>query len=262
MIGHVVSADEPDIFRPALAVNTPTVSMTLMPTTQRGCVVLLVMLAGTWACSDSEGTVSSPSPSPSPATPFSLSGQVTDAVTAAPIAGAVVSINGRYTANTDTSGNYTLTGLLDYGSGHDFTYVSAESYASDYRYIRGTTQNVRLYRIERIVAGASQPVTVTPNDSLCVNNVQDSPGLGPDYLCRSVFVVAPNDGSVTIEAVSTQDGTRPVLEVETVGVSPCCDERMGNPTTMRVTAGMTIVVHVEMLSSSTSAQSFVVKTAQ
>jgi len=65
---------------------------------------------------------------------------------------------------------------------------------------------------------------------------------------------------VTIEAVSSQDGARPPLEVETVGVSPCCSERMGNPTTIRVTAGTVLVVNVEMLANSTSAQSFVVNT--
>jgi hypothetical protein len=75
-----------------------------------------------------------------------------------------------------------------------------------------------------------------------------------------VWVVAPNDGAVTIEAVSSQDGARPPLEVETVGVSPCCSERMGNPTTIRVTAGTVLVVNVEMLANSTSAQSFVVNT--
>jgi hypothetical protein len=68
-----------------------------------------------------------------------------------------------------------------------------------------------------------------------------------------VSVVAPHDGAVTIEAASTQDGAHQRLEVETVGASPCCSERIGNPTTIQVTAGTVIVVNVEMLSSSTSA---------
>ena len=185
-----------------------------------------------------------------------------DATTGGPIAGAVVSINGRYRATTDNSGNHSVAGLLDAGSNTDITYVSAENYVSDYRYIQGrTVQNVRLHRIERIVAGESKLVTIAPDDTLCVNNVQDTPGIGPDYVCRSVFVVAPNAGAVTIEAVSTRDGAHAPLEVETVGVSPCCSERMGNPTTIHVTAGTVIVVNVEMLSSSTSTQSFVVSTS-
>jgi hypothetical protein len=192
---------------------------------------------------------------------ITLTGRVTNAATDSPIPGAVVSINGRYRGTTDNSGHYTVAGLLDYGSGYDYTYVSAENYFPDYRYIKGrTVQNVRLHRTERIVAGQSKLLTIAPDDTLCVNNVQDSPGIGPDYLCSSVLVLAPNDGVVTIEAVSTQDGAYTPLEVETVGVSPCCSERMGNPTTIRVTAGTVIVVNVEMLANSTSAQSFVVNT--
>ena len=160
---------------------------------------------------------------------ITLTGRVTNAATDGPIAGAVVSINGRYRGTTDNSGHYTVAGLLDYGRSYDYTYVSAENYFPDYRYIKGrTVQNVRLQRIERIVAGQSKLVTIAPDDTLCVNNVQDTPGIGQDYLCSSVLVLAPNDGVVTIEAVSTQDGGYPPLEVETVGVSPCCSERMGN----------------------------------
>jgi hypothetical protein len=196
---------------------------------------------------------------PQPAA-ITLNGQVADAATGGPIAGAVVSINGRYTAATDNSGHFSVAGLLDYGSNHDFTYVSAENYFPDYRHILGTIQNVRLHRVERIVAGGSKLVTIAPDDSLCANNVQDAPSI-QDYVCRRVFVVAPNDGAVTIEAVSTQDGSHPPLEVETVGILPCCSERMGNPTTIEVAAGTVIVVNVEMLSSSASAQSFVVNTS-
>lgn len=240
---------------------------------ERACIVLLIAFAA--ACSTTtaptpappapSAPTASPSPTPpSPAPPGSiiLTGRVTDTGTSAPIAGAIVSINGRYRGTTDASGNYTVTGLLDYGSRHDYTYTSVADFFSDYRYIRSTAHNVRLRRIERIAAGDSRTLTVSPDDSLCVNNVQDTPGLGPDYVCRSVFVVVPNDGAVTIEAVSTQDGTHPPLEVEAVGVSPCCFERIANPTTIQVVAGTVIVVNVEMLSSSTASQSFVVNTSR
>jgi hypothetical protein len=189
-----------------------------------------------------------------------LTGRVTDAATGGPIAGARVSINGGPPGTTDSSGNYSVAGLLAAGSNSGFTYVSAQNYVSDYRYIQGrTVQNVRLNRVERIVAGESTRVTIAPEDTLCLNNAQDTLGLGPDYLCRSVFVVAPTDGAVTIEAVSTRDGAHPPLEVEeSPGGS---DARMGNPTTIQVSAGTVIVVNVEMPASSTSAQSFVVNTS-
>jgi hypothetical protein len=234
----------------------------------RGCIVVLMTLASTWSCSG--GSASAPSPSPSSRTldssfrpepmGIALTGRVTDAATGGAIAGALVSINGRYRVVADNSGQFSVAGLLDYGSNHDFTYVSAENYVADYRYIRGTTQNVHLHRIERIAAGESKLVTIAPDDTLCVNNTQDTPGIGPDYLCRSVFVVAPNDGAVTIEVVSTRDGEHPRVEVETIGVSPCCSERLGNPTTIQVPAGAVIAVNVEMLANSPSTQSFAVST--
>ena len=223
------------------------------------------LLAG--GCGSSLPAPAAPTaPSPNPATTFpqpveiTVNGRVVDGATGAPINGARVSIDGRYTGTTDNSGTFSVAGL-GYGSNRDYTYVSAENYAADFRWIRGTIHNVHLHRVERIVAGESKLVTIEPDDTLCVNNVQDTLGLGPDYLCRSVFVVAPNDGAVTIEAVSTQDGAHPPVEVETRGVSPCCSERMGNPTTIQVAAGTVIVVNVEMRASSTSTQSFVVNTS-
>ena len=230
---------------------------------KRGRIVVFMALASMWACSDGKGAATTPSGlaglHPTPL----LTGIVSDRDTSASVAGATVYIVDRSgsakSTTTDVSGNYSFTtvhqsGLAVNASG--YTYVSAENYVGDYRYIRGTTHNVRMPRIERIMAGESKLVTVAPDDSLCINNVQDSPGLGPDYVCRSVFVVAPNDGAVTIEAVSTQDGSHPFLEVETVGGSA----RMGNPTTIQVKAGTVIVATVEMLSNSTASQSFVVTT--
>src|SRR5687768_16526928 len=142
----------------------------------RAACVLLMMLA--CACDGGNGTPTapssspsaapspppsaSPSPSPTPRRSIVLIGQVTDSTTSAPISGAIVSINGRYAATTNSSGHYSLTGLLDAGGDYNYTYVSANNYASDYRYIRATTQNVRLYRIERFTAGDSKAVTVAP----------------------------------------------------------------------------------------------------
>lgn len=205
---------------------------------------------------------SAPSPSARPSLPpIELTGQVIDAATSAPIAGATVRINGRYSSVTDPSGKYIVSGLLDAGAGYDFTFVSAADYVSDYRYIRSSTQDVRLNRIERIAAGESKFITVEPNDTLCVNNMQDSPGLGQDYVCRSIRVIARSDGILTIEAVSTQTGMHPLLEVETVGVQPCCSERLGNPTSIQVRAGTELVANVEMSFGSTTSQSFMLTTS-
>jgi hypothetical protein len=149
--------------------------------------------------------------------------------------------------------------MLDGGGDADFTYVSATNYTSDYRYIRGTTQDVRLHRLQRIAAGTSTTITVTSDDTLCLNNIQDTLGLPPDYVCRSIRIVAPADGTIAVEAVSSE-GAHPPLEVETVGVQPCCSERMGNPISIQVKGGTEILVNVEMLAGSSS-QSFTVKTS-
>jgi hypothetical protein len=192
---------------------------------------------------------------------FTFTGRVTDAVTAGPIAGARVLLNGRYAAGTDNSGNYSVAGQLYYGGFHnDYTDVSASDYESDYRYVLGTIQNARLYRIERMTAGASKMVTIAPDDTLCVNNVQDSPSGPPDYVCRSVRVVIPTDGVMMVEAVSTQGGAAPLLEVEYKGTP--VDWSTRNPTPpFQVTAGTEVVVHVEMPSTSTTSQSFDVNTS-
>jgi len=220
------------------------------------------------ACGSSPITTPTPAPTPTPSAPpratpptIVLTGQVIDAITLAAIAGAGVWINGRYATVVDGEGNYSVTGLLDAGTNYDFTYVAANNYFSDYRYIRSTPHNIRLYRVERITAGESKLVTVAPGDTLCVNNMQDSPGLGQDYVCRSVRVVAPTDGVITIEAVSTQTATHPLLEAETIGVRPCCSERLGNPTSIQVRAGTEVVVSVEMPFGSAGSETFTLTTS-
>lgn len=58
-----------------------------------------------------------------------------------------------------------------------------------------------------------QPITVRTDGgdrarhSLCFNNIRDFPGLGPDYICRTVRIVAPIDGVMAIEAISVANGT-------------------------------------------------------
>ena len=138
-----------------------------------------------------------------------LTGRVTDASTSAPIPGATVRINGRYSTTTDGSGNYSVTGYLDQGGG-DVVYAWASGYEDYVRYIQGpSSQSFRLQRIERITAGDSWSVTVGPDDSLCSNNSQKEPQgalPGSGYVCRTVRVIATGDGVLTVEALSTPGG--------------------------------------------------------
>jgi hypothetical protein len=189
-----------------------------------------------------------------PPDPISVTGQVTDGATSAPISGATVEFNLGGRTTTDSLGNFSVIGSLV--TPWNVTFVSAYNYESDVRRYTGTTpQHFHLYRIERITAGDTTSVTVAPDDTVCVNNLEDD-ATSSDHVCRSVRVVAPSNGTMTLEAVSTQGGAHPPLEVETVGVSPCCSERMGNPASIQVTAGTEIVAHVEMASSSTMSESF------
>ena len=80
---------------------------------------VLVLVSGTMltACGRGSSTPASPTPATSAPAPtlYTLSGQVVDNATAAPIAGATLSItdgvNAGKTATTDASGSYSLTGL-------------------------------------------------------------------------------------------------------------------------------------------------------
>jgi hypothetical protein len=164
---------------------------------------------------------------------------------------------------SDGSGNYSLTGYLDIGDS-SITFAFADGYEPSGRYIRGIlSQSFRLHRIEKITSGDSWSVTVRPDDSLCNNNLQEpSFGLpGSGFLCRTVRIPVLRDGVMTIEAVSTQDGTRPTLEVEAVGGSQCCGERLENPTSIKVTAGMEVIANVELPERATASHSFKLTTS-
>ena len=150
-----------------------------------------------------------------------LSGQVADDGTSAPIAAATVSVDGNYRATTDASGKYSLTGRLGFGDS-SYTFASADGYEVYTRYIRGNSaQNFRLRRIERILGGQSWSVTIHPDDSLCFSDFHEPalepPGFG--FLCRAVRVVTQITGILTVEAVSTKDGSHPPLEVQVL--DPC-----------------------------------------
>lgn len=93
-----------------------------------------------------------------------------------------------------------------------------------------------------------------PGDSLCFNNVRDFPGLGPDYVCRTVRVVALAAGVLTIEAISSSDGTRPNLAVETVNVP--LQWRIEYPASIPVTAGTEVMANIEMATPLLDRQSY------
>ena len=225
---------------------------------------------------------SPPSPTPPSPTPpnqtggFELSGVVTGD-DGRVLSGATIHVNfqpaggGHFigvSTVADPTGRYDVTfnavqgGYLEGATALVFT--EASGYENEYRWFRPVsaaglqTLNVHPRAIRQITAGDATSVTVTPDDTACVNNVQDFPGLGPDYFCRTVRVVAPSSGLLTIEAVPVQDG-QPTPQVETEFASGN-GEDMGNPRSITVAGGQVVKVNIELLSG-LPAQTFELKTS-
>lgn len=84
---------------------------------------VVLALLGAVTCGGGGGAATNPTtpstPTPPPVTTFTLSGQVTDSLTTIPIAGATVSVldgtNAGKSTTTNSSGNYTLSGLQQSG---------------------------------------------------------------------------------------------------------------------------------------------------
>jgi carboxypeptidase family protein len=142
-------------------------------------------------------------------------------------------------------------------------FVEADGYENEFRWFRPTsaaglqTLDIHPRAIRQITAGESTSVTVTPDDTPCINNAQDFPGLGPDYFCRTVRIVASSSGVVTIEAVAQDGQPRPQLETEFTTAS---GEDVGNPRVMSVTAGQVVKASIELLAG-LPAQTFELKTS-
>ena len=138
-------------------------------------------------------------------------------------------------------------------------WATAEGYEDDLRYYRATSQDFRLYPIERIPAGGSTVVTVRSDDSVCWNNIHE-PGWGSDYVCRKVRIV-PTDGVMTVEALPVGGEFRPPLVVAVRTGPRVLVERQGHPVAVPLTGGTEIVAFVAMVFGSPTTQSFMLTTS-
>jgi hypothetical protein len=248
-----------------------------MPMFNRGCVVLLVIVAS--ACSKSDGPTTPTSAALLASGPasaallasgetFQVSGFVTDDQ-GVPVVGANVTmaywLGGnvrRPSVQTDASGGYTIgftsnpwTIGTTGSRGAARAEVLADGYEWYWRTVLTTSprpvENFRLYRIQRVTAGDSIVLSVTPDNGECTGWLA-----GP---CGRVRVAAPADGNLTVEAVPTQVAAAlPQIQV-------CCvsgDERYGNPVTLPVTAGSETWVEVgQQQPGVTASESVIVKTS-
>lgn len=166
---------------------------------------------------------------------------------------------------TDAAGYYLISFTAApgaYAGSVAFTRANKDGYEADNRWFRAETDgshtlNFHLYRSRRLTAGETTTVAIAPDDSICFNNFHDFPGLG-DYICRTVRIMAPIDGVMTIEAISVANGTHPSLTVETVNASVWPLE---NPTSIPVSAGTEVMVNIEMPADSSTRESFMLTTA-
>lgn len=242
--------------------------------------VVLVTLLLTIAC-DGRGPTTptsrppTPSTSGSPSPPresmaFEMTGVVTDDE-GTPVPGAKITVWLDYvdlaSALTDESGGYKVnfTGVPGLNKGPAgteeavaFALVEASGYEGYAHYVLGTTQylvgNIQLHRIKRITAGESAVLTISPDDTLCATDA----AVGDQTICRTVRVVVASNGIMRIEAVPTQAGSKlPMLRVYGGGTGA----PQGNPSLLRVAAGIEYTVDVEVAWGFNGSQSFVVKTS-
>ncbi len=237
-------------------------------TFKRGCVVLLLISASACGGNGSPTASSAPAtPSPAPilrpTSTFHVTGIVTDD-DGSPVTGATVTIqpwiyggvvpsvsgmtDGRAFYSIDFDANRDAAGGVAYvkgeSSGHDPSYY----YLIPPSASQNASQNLHLYRIKRITAGESTALTVLPGDTSCGDSDQ--------FVCRTVHIVAPTDGTMTINAVPTPSAANAGLEISAPSYR-CC----GGTTSIPVTAGAEVIANVGMWGNSTASQSFVLNTS-
>lgn len=206
-----------------------------------GSAVAVVVVIVAVGCEG--GGPTRPTGTPRPGEPFEVTGVVTDA-RGAPVGGASVTmarVEARPSAVTDASGAYRIgfsaTPRVNAGTGSGFlarAEIVADGYEQYWRNVMATSphlvEHFRLHRINRITAGDSILVSVTPDNGDCQGWLY-----GP---CGRVRIAAPADGNLTIEAVPTQNGAAlPQLEVWSEGP-------YGNPLSLPVKAGTEVRVEV------------------
>jgi hypothetical protein len=150
--------------------------------------------------------------------------------------------------NTDPS-NLMIAEVEAESPGHEKTgnYVSRSATGSE-----TVSQNLHLYEIKRITADESTFLTVELNDTvLCFEG---------DFVCRTVHIVVPKDGRMSVEAVPTSSAANAGLEIDGQRGS-CLPSGCSLTASMQVTAAQEVVAKIGIREGSTASQSFVLKTS-
>jgi hypothetical protein len=205
------------------------------------------------------------SPIPTTST-FHVTGIATDD-DGAPVVGATVSVSAYYSPPssvstvTDGRGSYSVNFDATHSAPNTvpFADVNADSPGHEHFYnslfpasyterAQNVSMNLHLYRIKRITAGESTAVTVVPGDRIC--------GLSDELTCRTVRVVVPTDGLLTMSC-NPQGDDNGGFGLTIVGYN----DRTSFALPWHVTAGTERAVDIGMWFQSTVSQSCVFKTS-
>ena len=213
---------------------------------QRIGLLMAVLVSVGWACGSqpimaptSPSSIPAPAPVPGPQR-YHVSGIVTDAAGATPIASAWVTLwhedraldartdaNGFYSFSFNASGPYRppfrivpadILGLLAVGDGPDWTSLRGH-WAGVYRLPWGETElvhNVRLRPVRTLAAGQSMALLVEPDSSLRWDPEFDPTFVSFDTLWEEFLVSVPTDGMLTVNVRPDGDAI-PTLLCQYVG---------------------------------------------
>ena len=172
--------------------------------------------------------------------------------------------NCQVSTTTDSKGRYTLTVAADQPASIGMQLFAGDAYEEENQVMvpvgsgSAQTQNFNAHEMPQIAAGDSLAVTVSPSNSACFNDLQKVGGWAIDQpRCRTIRVMPAADGVLHVDAVSTQGGAASGLEIEDAALQ---NEHLGNPASVRVTAGKYVRVNVEIPYNSPS-QTFMVRTS-
>jgi hypothetical protein len=159
---------------------------------------------------------------------------------------------------TGADGAYTLEfdGMRDAAGGVGYVYGERSDHETYDRYLQQPTQtftqDLRLYRINRLMAGEDTSIVVRPDDSVC--------GLDDEWTCRTVRVTSPSAGKVTLVIDSRGATAQTGLETLITGDNKtyrCC----GSPSVYDVGAGSEIAVNVLLAWTAKDSQSITLHTS-
>jgi hypothetical protein len=172
--------------------------------------------------------------------------------------------NCQLSATTDASGHYSMKVAVDQPASIGMQLLAGDAYEEENQVMTpvgsGTTQTMgfHAHRMSQIAAGDSMLVTVDPTNSACFNGLQPLGGWPiNEPRCRTILVMPAANGVLHVDAISTQGGANAGLEIEDAALQ---NENLGNPGSVKVTAGKYVRVNVEIPNNS-DRQTFMVHTS-